>query len=251
MWDSSPSDQADAYGRNLLERNKFSEVEKFNLLRGISMTVAGIKVTGNARSSKEELETVLLGYYHERLVLDLKTYSAIIAADFTLDMMKKRVLGSKKKLSKRTIEALEKAELKAAKKNGVAADREYLTGLECHNLFLEIKYESNNTFNPIWLNALNKDGSIPSGVQLTDLLDKVREEAFALKDSQRIVYLIASRKRIAQRKLSKVVPSADTENNSDDSEHEVEEGQEEKKVFIHFHFITLSQHFPQRISILQ
>ena len=203
------------------------------------MTVAGIKANGNPRSSKEELESAILGYYHERLVLDIKTHSAGIAANFTVDMMKKRVLGSKKKLSKRTIGAIAKAELKAAKRNGVAADREYLTGLECHNLFLEIKYDANNTFNPLWLSALNKDGSIPSGVQLSDLLDKVREEAFTLKDAQRIVYLVASRKRIAQRKMLKVVPTADIENDSEDSEHEVEEGHEEKKVFVNFHFITM------------
>jgi hypothetical protein len=33
MFDSSPIDQADEYGRNLLSKKQLSEVEKFNLLR--------------------------------------------------------------------------------------------------------------------------------------------------------------------------------------------------------------------------
>lgn len=89
MWESSPADQADSYDRNLLERNKFSDVEKFDLLRGISITVAGIKVNGNPRSSKEEFASIMLGYYHQRLVLDLKIYGSGIAANLTLDMIKK------------------------------------------------------------------------------------------------------------------------------------------------------------------
>ena len=63
--------------------------------------------------------------------------------------------------------------------------------------------EANNTFNPIWVKSLNKNGDIPSGVQLSDLLDKIREEAFAVKDAQRRIYLVASRKRTAQKKLLK------------------------------------------------
>lgn len=116
MWDSSPVDQADEYGRNLLARKRFTDVEKFNLLRGISMTVAGIKANGKTRTSREELENLILGYYHERLVLDLDKHSDGIAANFTVEIMKRRVLGANEKLSKRKEEAIEKAEIKADKK---------------------------------------------------------------------------------------------------------------------------------------
>ena len=238
MWDASTVDQADAYGKRLVERNKFSQVEKFNLLRGISLTVAGIKANGKVRTSKEELESIMLGFYHDRLVLDLKIHCAGIAANFDIDIMKKRVLGAPKKLSKRKKEALAKAESKAAKKNVAAADPENFSGLECHDLFLEIKYEANNTFNQIWVKSLDKNGDISSGVQLSDLLDKIREEAFAVKDAQRRIYLVASRKRTAQKKLLKVGAAVSTENDSEESENEVEEGQEEKKV--RTKFITLS-----------
>ena len=71
MFESSPIDQADSYGRDLLSRGKFSEVEKFNLLRGISVTVAGIRAKGKVRSSKEELESTMLKFYQERLEIDL------------------------------------------------------------------------------------------------------------------------------------------------------------------------------------
>jgi hypothetical protein len=52
MFDSSPIDQADEYGRNLLSRNQLSEVEKFNLLREISICVAGNRVDGKPRTSR-------------------------------------------------------------------------------------------------------------------------------------------------------------------------------------------------------
>ena len=107
MWDTSSVDQADEYGRNLLAKKRFTDVEKFNLLRGISITVAGIKANGKSRTSREELENLILGYYHERLVLDLDKHSAGIAANLTVDIMKKRVPGASKKLSKRKEEAIE------------------------------------------------------------------------------------------------------------------------------------------------
>ena len=122
MWDSVAVDQADEYGRRFLQRNKFSDVEKFNLLRSISMIVAGIKANGKVRTSKEELESITLGFYHDRLVLDLKIHRAGIAANFDIYIMKKRVPGAPKILSKRKKEALAKVELKAAKKNVAATD---------------------------------------------------------------------------------------------------------------------------------
>lgn len=231
MWDSQPIDQADSYGRELLSRGKFTDVEKFNLLRGISVTVAGIRANGKARSSKEELESTMLKFYHERLEIDLQFHNKGIAANLTADMMKKRVLGAPRKLTKRMRESLERAEVKAAKKNVTVADPENFSGVECNELFLEIKYESNNTFNPLWVKALNKNGDIPSGVQLVDLLDKVREGAFAVKDSQRIVYLLANRKRTAQKKAAKSTESA-ADDDSEDSEKEVEEAKEAKKVSV-------------------
>jgi hypothetical protein len=92
MFDSSPIDQADKYSKNLLSRNpttpgqlcqpfirpnwietgnlrgvgkereearkisreNLSEVEKFNLLREISICVAGNRVDGKPRTSREE-----------------------------------------------------------------------------------------------------------------------------------------------------------------------------------------------------
>ena len=98
---------------------------------------------------------------------------------------------------------------------------------------MEIKYEANNTFNPLWVKALNKNGEIPSGIQLVDLLEKVREGAFEVKDSQRRVYLVASRKRIAQKKAVKPT-EATVDDDSEDSEKEVDEGKESKKVIITF-----------------
>ena len=47
------------------------------------------------------------------------------------------------------IEAIERAEVKAIKKNLNVPEADNFTGLECHELFLEIKAASNNTFNPL------------------------------------------------------------------------------------------------------
>jgi hypothetical protein len=65
-----------------------------------------------------------------------------------------------------------------------------------------------------------------------------------LKDAQRRVYLVAIRKRIAQKKLlkngaslaSEEAPVA-TENDSDDSENEAGEASEEKKVNVNLHLL--------------
>ena len=130
MFESSPVDQADSYGRDLLSRGKFSEIEKFNLLRGISVTVAGIRANGKVRSSKEELESTMLKFYQERLEIDLLFHKNGIAANLTAEIMKKRVLGAPKKLTKRMREALERAEVKAAKKNVSVADPENFSGVE-------------------------------------------------------------------------------------------------------------------------
>lgn len=199
MWKKSTVDQAPEYGQNLLARNRFSEVENFHLLRGISITVAGIKANGKPRTSRSEFDSMIFAYYHERLVFDLDTHSANIVANLTIDIMKKCALAGPKKLTRRKKEAVEKAEIKAAKKNVAAADPENFTGVECYDFFQEIKYEANDTFNPIWVKTLNKNGDIPSGLQLNDLLDKVRVESFNSKDAQWRVYLVATRKRTANR----------------------------------------------------
>ena len=233
MWGATEvPDQAEAYASSLLLRAKLTEKEKFNMLRATSVTVAGIRAYGKARSSKEELEASILSYYLERVVLDLKFHEKGIAANLTYDIMKKRCYGALKEMTKRKLEALEKAIIKAAKKNATPPDGDFFSGLECLELFLEIKYESNNTFNPIWVKLLNKNGDIPSGVQLVDLLDQVRKEAFDIKDTQRRVCLVASRNRAAQKK-KKNEPDADDIDGCDEiNENEVGEGKEETKVRI-------------------
>ena len=71
------------------------------------------------------------------------------------------------------------------------------------------------------------------------MLDKVREGAFAVKDSQRIVYLLANRKRTAQKKAAKSTEAA-ADDDSEDSEKEVEEAKEGKKVSVTlFDYVSL------------
>ena len=233
MWDATEvSDQAEGYASSLLLRAKLTEKEKFNLLRATSVTIAGIRAHGKARSSKEELEASILSFYLERIVLDLKFHEKGIAANLSYDIMKKRCYGVVKEMTKRKLEALGKAIIKAAKKNAAPPDGDYFSGLECNELFLEIKYESNNTFNPIWVKLLNKNGDIPSGVQLVDLLDQVRSEAFDIKDAQRRIYLEASRKRAAQKRKKNEPEGDDIDVGDDIDEIEVGEGKEETNVRI-------------------
>ena len=73
MWGATEvPDQAEEYANSLLLYAKLSEKEKFNLLNATSITVAGIRAYGNSRLSKEELESCILSFYLERIVLDLK-----------------------------------------------------------------------------------------------------------------------------------------------------------------------------------
>jgi hypothetical protein len=74
MWEYAPVDQADEYGRNLLSRNRLSEVEKFNLLREVSLCIAGNRADGRPRTSREEYENLILGFYQERITLDLHIF---------------------------------------------------------------------------------------------------------------------------------------------------------------------------------
>lgn len=206
MFDASESlDQADAYGRNLVSRAKLTALEKYNMLRATSVTVAGVKAYGMAKMSKGELEATVLKFYLERIVLDLHNYKNGIGAAFDFEIMSKRSLESGKALTKRKQEALDKAIKKAVKNNVAPPEQENFSALDCHELFLEIKYESNNTFNPLWVKNLNKNGDIPSGVQLVDLLDKLRLDAFEAKDAQRRVYLDISRKRTAKKNWKRLL----------------------------------------------
>ena len=82
-------------------RAKLSEKEKFNLLRGTSVTIARIRAYGKARSSKEELKASILSFYLERIVLDLKYNEKGIAANLIYDIMKKRCYGVVKEMTKR------------------------------------------------------------------------------------------------------------------------------------------------------
>lgn len=229
MWDSQPVDQADAYGRNLLSRANLTEVEKFHLLRGISVTIVGVRVNGNVKSSKEEMAAKMLNLFKERVEIDLNIHRNGLAANLTAEMMMKRFPFAQRKLTKRMKEAIGRAEVKAAKKNVAAADPVNMSALECSDLFLAIKYETNNVYNPIWVRSLNKNGDIPSGVQLVDLIDRVREESFNAKEVKRIEYLLVSRKRTALKKVGKSTGAVD-DAVSEESEEEAEEGKEEKKV---------------------
>jgi DNA-binding transcriptional MerR regulator len=104
-----------------------------------------------------------------------------------------------------------------------------MSALECSDLFLAIKYETNNLYNPIWVRSLNKNGYIPSGVQLVDLIDRVREESFNAKEVKRIEYLLVSRNRTALKKVGKSTGAVD-DAVSEESEEEADEWKEEKKV---------------------
>ena len=102
MWGATEvPDQAEGYASSLLLRAKLTEKEKFNLLRATSVTIAGIRAYGKARSSKGELEASILSFYLERIVLDLKYHEKGIAANLRYDIMKKRCHGVVKEMTKR------------------------------------------------------------------------------------------------------------------------------------------------------
>ena len=208
MWSTTvAADQAGQYGLELLARasSKLTDKEKFSLIRATSVAVAGIRAHGRARTSKSELEKMMLGFYLDRVVLDLKTHQNGIAEKLTFDIMKQRVLGDPKEMKGKKLAAFELASKKAAKKHEVPPDADEFSGLSCAELFLEIKYEANNTFNPLWVKLLNQNGDMPSGVQLSDILDQLREKAFEIKDEKRRAFLVVGRKRTADRMAVKAV----------------------------------------------
>jgi hypothetical protein len=72
MWESPPIDQADAYGKDSLSKAKLNEVEKFHLLREIFVTIVGVRVNGNAKSSKDEMAAKMLTLYEESVEILLR-----------------------------------------------------------------------------------------------------------------------------------------------------------------------------------
>jgi hypothetical protein len=54
---------------------------------------------------------------------------------------------------------------------------------------------------------LNKDGSIPSGVQFTDVMDELRAALWKQKELERISYLEKGRVKAAMKKEKNAVPA--------------------------------------------
>ena len=78
---------------------------------------------------------MMLGFYLDRVVLDLKTHQNGIAEKLTFDIMKQRVLGDPKEMKGKKLAAFELASKKAAKKREVPPDADEFSGLSCAELF--------------------------------------------------------------------------------------------------------------------
>ena len=261
MWENPDSaDQAKAYGDQLLHDARLTDAERFLMLRALSVTIVGVRVSSESRMSKEEVESKMLAMYQERIVIDLHEQKEGLGRKFDIEMMLLRNYGVPKSGApkKRVANALEKAAKKAIAKNILPPSQQCFTGLECSDLFNAIKSEALNTFNPARTKALNKNGELPSGLlysamypqctvcttlsqlmrftcfpkglQLADVLDKVREAAFELKERKRIGYLIASRaKTAAAKKASLTEPTNDKGEEVDENEEEEKENAEVNK----------------------
>ena len=222
-------DQATQYMNLLLQKFDGSPAENFHLLRQISVTVAGDKIYRESIVGKEQVDEQMLKYYLERVEIDIIIYKDSIAANLTADMMKFSNYGSVKKLTKKQAEARAKAVAKAAKKKVVLSDIGVFTSEECGKLYKAIKSESLNVYNTYWHMTLNKDHSIPSGKQLVELLNAMRQMTFDKKDVQRIIYLKANRLKVKIKKENMKGPTEATEEtlvppNESDSENDEDGG---------------------------
>lgn len=232
MWESAEAiDQADAYAKKLLTSAlpRLTALEKFNMLRSVSITSAGMRAYGEGTMSKEQLEAKVLKHYLEVIVLDVARHQKGLAENLTVDMMSQRSL-KLKRITKRIQQALDTKSKKAKLKNEVPPEEGLYSGIEGNDLYAAIRAESNNTFNPIWVKALNKNGDMPSGVQLEDILDTVRKEVFNIKDIARRNFLTISRKKAAAKKAAlpcsktnKAEEEKGDENDDEHSEHQQEE----------------------------
>ena len=70
----SSRDQATDYMMLLLDNCDGSQADKFQLLRQISVTVAGDKIYREAIVGKSEVDSQMLKYYFERIEIDLTIY---------------------------------------------------------------------------------------------------------------------------------------------------------------------------------
>jgi hypothetical protein len=211
----STRDQATDYLMLLLENYDGSPAENFQLLRQISVTVAGDKIYRESIVSKSEVDAQMLKYYLERVEIDLIIYKETIAKNLTKDMMAMATIGSVKKPTKKQTEARAKAVAKAAKKNIILSEIGIFTAEDCGKLYKTIKSESVNVYNTFWHMNLNKDHSIPSGKQLVALLNSMRVLSFDKKEIKRVFYLKANREKVRIKKESMKGPTEEVKEDSE------------------------------------
>ena len=225
----SSRDQATDYMMLLLDNCDGSQADKFQLLRQISMTVAGDKIYREAIVGKREVDSQMLKYYLERIEIDLTIYKGSIATKLTKEIMSMTHFGSVKKLNKKQTEARAKAVAKALKKNVVLGEVGIFSAEECGKLYKAIKAESVNVYNTYWHMNLNKDHSIPSGKQLVSLLNAMRVLAFDKKDIKRIFYLKANRLKVKVKRENMKVSTElkeDSDSEDDPEDEKNSEGEE-------------------------
>ena len=216
----SSRDQATDYMTLLLDNCDGSQAEKFQLLRQISVTVAGDRIYREAIVGKSEVDSQMLKYYLERIEIDLTIYKGSIATKLTKEIMSMTHFGTVKKLNKKQTEARAKQVAKALKKNAVLADVGVFSAEECGKLYKAIKAESINVYNTYWHMNLNKDSSIPSGKQLVALLNAMRLMAFDKKDIKRILYLKANRLKVQVKRETMKVSTVEVKEFKEDSDSE-------------------------------
>ena len=78
-----------------------SDINKFLMLRSLSVTSAGMRAHSEGTLSKKQLESAVLTHYHSVITLDLARHQGGLSGNFTVEVIKERNLNVKKKLNKR------------------------------------------------------------------------------------------------------------------------------------------------------
>ena len=133
MWEST---EAGAYAKKLLTSAlpRLTALDKFNMLRSVSITSAGMRAYGEGTMSNEQLEAKVLKHYLEVIVLDVARHQKGLAENLTVDMMSQRSL-KLKRITKRIQRALDTKSKKAKLKNEVPPEEGLYSGIEGNDLY--------------------------------------------------------------------------------------------------------------------
>jgi hypothetical protein len=188
------------YAFQLLRSGTIPAKDSLILLRDYSVAIAGLEITRRKKTNAELLAEDLLKAFSERIDIDLNDdlLKGVIPRETDRGIMMDGNFGGKiRNLTKAQLKSKARSDAKRVKQNKPLLEADGLfNSKDCVVIYKRCKASALNSFNAALYSLLNKDKSIPSGKQLIEILNKIRELDFRMNDERRVRNLRLSRVRL-------------------------------------------------------